>query len=187
MKDEIKKRLEIASKSLTLDEGVMFDMGCGNNKYEGSLGIDTQQLPMVDIIQDLEVTPYKNIPSDCAKLIVASHIIEHLKPWLFVPVMNEWWRILKVGGILGIATPYAGSSMYWRDPTHINGCNEQTFFYFDPLSPNCGDVLYKVYHPKPWKVDQRFWNSDGNMEVKMFKRADDPSYYTYEKDAKTYK
>jgi SAM-dependent methyltransferase len=76
--------------------------------------------------------------------------------------MNEVWRVMKPGGTFAIAVPYAGSRGFWQDPTHINGCNEVTWQYFDPDYP-----LYTIYKPKPWKIRKGFpvYQVQGNMEV----------------------
>ena len=36
----------------------ILDLGCGANKYPGSIGIDRLKLPGVDIVHDLNVFPY---------------------------------------------------------------------------------------------------------------------------------
>jgi hypothetical protein len=92
-----------------------------------------------------------------------------------IDIMDEWWRIMKIGGQLMISTPYAGSSSFWQDPTHIKGWIEATPEYFDPFGPMSKGVLYKVYYPKPWKVEKNTWDLSGTLEVLMIKRQDDPN------------
>ena len=58
--------------------GIRLDIGCGENKQEGFVGMDARALPGVDIIHDLEVFPWP-LPDDCCLTIVGSHIIEHIK------------------------------------------------------------------------------------------------------------
>jgi len=123
------------------------DIGCGDNKREGFTGMDKCSLPGVEIVHDLEVFPYPLDDGSCTE-IVASHILEHIKPWHTIGVMNELWRILETDGKLSIELPYAGSYSFWQDPTHCNGFNETTFEYFDPEH-----ILYTVYRPRPWKIE----------------------------------
>lgn len=172
--DHIRKQLQDA---VSQEIGVNFDLGCGDTKREGYIGIDFRPAPGVDILQDLEKTPYKDIPAGCASLLVAGHIVEHLKPWLLIDVMNEWWRILKPGGQIMIATPYAGSPMFWQDPTHMKGWIEATPEYFDPFAPMSKGNLYAVYKPLPWKILKNTWDLTGTLEVLMEKRPDDFSYH----------
>lgn len=151
------------------------DLGCGEQKQTGFIGIDKVANDKVDLVWDLEVTPYP-IPDNSATIMIASHIIEHLKPWLFIGIMDEWWRIMQPEGQLMIATPYAGSPMFWQDPTHIAGFNEVTFTYFDPLEAHVGNINYNIYRPKPWKIIKSVWDMGGTLEVAMEKRHNDTSY-----------
>lgn len=144
---------------------VKLDIACGANKQEGFSGIDIRPLEGVDIVHDLEEFPWP-IPDSTVSIAVASHYIEHIKPWLSIDFMNEVWRILEVGGTFAAVTPYPGSRGYWQDPTHCNGWNEATFQYFDPEYP-----LYTIYKPRPWKIKEGFpvWQTQGNIEVIMEK------------------
>ncbi len=150
-------------------ELLRLDIGCGGNKQEGFLGIDKRELKGVDIVHDLEIFPWPVSDKSCYTA-VASHFVEHLKPWLMLEFMDEVWRVLMEGGDFAIAVPYAGSRGYWQDPTHINGCNEVTWQYFDPDFP-----LYNIYKPKPWKIHKGFpvYQDQGNLEVILRKIPED--------------
>lgn len=147
----------------------MLDLGCGENRNPRFIGIDKRKLPGVDIVHDLEVFPWP-LPDDCCISVVASHLVEHIKPWLTVQFFDEVWRITKPGGKFAISTPYAGSVGYWQDPNHCNGFIPETFQYFDPDFP-----LYQIYKPKPWKIETGFpvWNITGNLEVVLIKKNEE--------------
>ena len=147
------------AKLLKSKSGINLDLGCGNAKQPGFVGLDIRKLKGVDIVHDLEKFPYP-LPDNCCLSVVASHLVEHIKPWLTIPMFNEVWRILKTGGKFAVATPYAGSHGYWQDPTHCNGFNQTTFQYFDPDYP-----LYGIYKPKPWKLVKGFpmYHITGNL------------------------
>ncbi len=151
-----------------LNQGIRLDIGCGENKQSGFVGIDARALLGVDIVHDLEIFPWP-LPDNCCLTIVGSHIIEHIKPWLTISLFDELWRIMRMGGQLALSTPYAGSPGFWQDPTHCNGFNEATFQYFDPDYP-----LYQIYKPKPWKLAPGFpvWQAGGQLEVLMSKIPD---------------
>jgi SAM-dependent methyltransferase len=153
-------------------KGYCLDIGCGGNKQHGFTGMDKRSLPGVDIVHDLEVFPYPLEDESCIT-IVGSHIVEHVKPWLMLDLMNELWRIMKPGGRLALSMPYGVSPGFIQDPTHCNPCNENTWKYFDPKY----EVLYSIYHPKPWKILEGFpvWQVTGNMEVLMEKVVADES------------
>jgi len=150
-------------------KNVKLDIGCGENKQAGFLGIDKREVKGVDIVHDLEAFPWP-IPKESCISAVASHFVEHLKPWLMLEFMDEVWSILVPEGDFAIAVPYAWSRGYWQDPTHINGCNEVTWQYFDPDFP-----LYTIYKPKPWKIHNGFpvYQNQGNLEVILRKIPED--------------
>ena len=163
---------------LEAKQGIRLDIGCGGNKqHESFVGMDKRKLPGVDVVHDLEVFPYP-LPDDCCLMIIGSHIVEHIKPWLMIDFMDELWRIMKVGGQLALAMPYATSFGYYQDPTHCNPCNEATFQYFDLRFP-----LFQIYEPKPWKFDDGFpiWHTNGTLEVLMKKieNADKESKFDF--------
>lgn len=160
-------------------KGVKIDLGCGESKQPGFIGVDIRNLPGVDIVQDLESFPWV-IPDECAELVIASHLVEHINPARggFLKFMDEVWRILMPNGVFMLSTPYAGSPGYWQDPTHVNPCNEVTWAYFDPMEPRSNGLLYSIYKPKPWKIIQNTYEEVGNMEVALQKRLEDPETWT---------
>ena len=154
---------------------VRVDIACGANKAGPDwIGIDVQDLPGVDIVHDLNEFPWP-LPDKCASLVLASHYIEHINPanFGFIDFMNEVWRVTKYDGEFAIITPYAGSYGFWQDPTHCNGVNEATFYYFDPLHTS---GYYRFYRPKPWRIKETVFHRNGNLEVVLVKRREDPSY-----------
>lgn len=164
--------------------GVRIDLGCGDRKTPGFIGVDFRKTPMTDIVQDLESFPWKYIPDEIADVVMAAHVVEHINPaqGIFMRFMDEVWRITKVGGQFLASMPYAGSPGYWQDPTHVNGCTEITWTYFDPLAkdPRTGQLthLYTLYRPKPWKIVNVSFQLEGGMEVLLEKRPIDHSYKT---------
>lgn len=154
--------------------GVYVDLGCGADKNPGFLGIDKRDLPGVDIVHDLEVLPWP-LPDECVSLLVASHLVEHITPihGFFIDWMNEAWRVMREGCTFMISTPYAGSLGYWSDPTHVNPCTEATWGYFDPIHPRAltaeGNRLWDIYKPRPWRIAQNAWDTNGNLEIQLVK------------------
>lgn len=154
------------------------DIGCGANKQGPKwFGIDYRKLPGVDLVQDLEKFPWA-VPTDSFDTAVASHVVEHINPshGIFISFMNEAWRILKPGGEFIIGAPYATSVGMFRDPTHCNFVNEETWTYFDPEDPWFKGGLYNVYSPLPWRIKINTWHTTGNIEVVLVKRDILPSY-----------
>jgi len=151
------------------------DIGCGNHKDTGWVGIDIQQLPGVDIVHDLNMHPWP-IEADSVEEAKAWHIIEHIPPvainsagetWFpFLEFMDECWRVLKPGAHIDIETPYGSSNGFIHDPTHCNPVDEITFEHFDPDYGR-----YLTYRPKPWKIIMLLWTKDGNVNVVLEKRS----------------
>jgi len=148
-------------------QGIKLDVGCGGNKQPGFMGMDIRPVPGVDIVHDIENVPYP-LPAECCSIILASHLVEHICPKKFIDVMNEWWRLMKVGGQLWISMPYGKSFGFYQDPTHCNQRNEATWTYFSPFHP-----LYYIYNPRPWKIQKNAWWENGNMEVILEKMTEE--------------
>jgi predicted SAM-dependent methyltransferase len=144
-------------------QNARLDVGCGFNKQDGFIGMDKRSLPNVDIVHDVEVFPWP-IPSGSCGVILMSHLVEHIKPWLTIDLMDEAWRVMASNGVLLVATPYARSYGYLQDPTHCNPWVEATVTYFVK-----GQPLYEIYKPKPWKAEKVTWNNHGNLEFVLRK------------------
>jgi hypothetical protein len=186
-------------------KGIRLDIACGRSKQGPNwVGIDMLPLPGVDIVHNIELTPWP-LPDESVSVAIASHIMEHLNPMadnarldglvhllvqkgviaqeevdqylgnsgpIFIRVMNEIWRVMQPGGQLAMVMPFAGSPGFFRDPTHINNINEETWDYFSPVSKIYGHALWQFYEPKPWAIEQNMWNSNGNLEVALKKLPD---------------
>lgn len=167
-------------KLLKDKSGIRLDIGCGANKNPGFVGIDMLDLPGVDIVHDLEETPWP-LPDECVITATASHVLEHINPHkgCFIRVMDEIWRVLKPNGQFAFVVPHAQSPGMMQDPTHCNFINETTMHYFDPDPERTGlcGQLYGFYQPKPWKIVKQYFSYMGNLEVLLEKRPDDRSYH----------
>jgi len=75
---------EIAALLQSHEKGVSIDLGCGAHKQDGFLGVDMLDLPGVDVVHNLCVFPWP-LPDECASLVMASHLIEHINPTCFDP------------------------------------------------------------------------------------------------------
>lgn len=144
--------------------GILLDVGCGKNRKAGWVGLDRKPQPSVDIVHDIEELPWPLEDNTCA-VILMSHLWEHIKPWLSIPVMDEMWRLLEPEGQLQITCPYGYSPGYLQDPTHCNPATELTWQYFDPAYE-----LYKEYEPKPWRIIRCEHQVFGNMIAVMVPR-----------------
>lgn len=71
-----KKQIEALIKE---KQGIRLDIGGGANPNKGFVNIDILPLPEVDIVWDLERTPWP-LPDECVLTATASHILEHISP-----------------------------------------------------------------------------------------------------------
>lgn len=168
---------ESVQKLLEENSGIRLDIGCGDNKQDGFVGIDIRELDSVDIVHDLEEFPWP-LPDESVVLAVCTHVVEHIEPHggVFMDFMNEAWRVLKPDAELAIIAPYCTSPGFYQDPTHCNPVSERTWAYFDPLETRFGGQLYRIYKPKPWKIKVNTWHGSGNLEAVLIKRREDDSY-----------
>jgi len=105
----------------------ILDIGCGDKKTDGAIGVDNVSLPGVDILHDLKTYPWP-FPDNHADYIYMNSIIEHL-PDTF-RVMEEVHRILKPGGVVKITTSYWNHHDSISSPQHCSFFDEKTWRYF---------------------------------------------------------
>jgi len=116
----------------------VLDIGCGNNKIKGAIGLDISKDTQADIIWDLNSYPYP-IEKDEVDKIYAKHVIEHVDdPIRF---LNEVYRITKPGGSCFIETPHFSCYVAYSEPQH-----KRYFSYF-----MIDEILKKV----PFKLAKR--------------------------------
>jgi SAM-dependent methyltransferase len=102
-------------------------LGCGRVIKEGWLNTDIVKLPGVDVVFDLEKTPYPFKENQFLE-VEAHHTFEHVGN--FMEMMEELNRICAPGAIVRVSVPYFASPSFWRDPTHKRPFNIDTFTYF---------------------------------------------------------
>ncbi|HEV3429023.1 MAG TPA: methyltransferase domain-containing protein [Paraburkholderia sp.] len=120
------------------------DLGCGpnpKNPFNANelYGVDVRNLGPNIVSADLVIEPIP-FESGMFDFVTAFDFIEHVPRLLYVPhrrncfveLMNEIWRVLKVGGQFLALTPAYPHAPAFRDPTHVNIITEETFpLYFD--------------------------------------------------------
>lgn len=79
------------------------DLGCGQKKREGYIGVDILNVPGVDVIHDLNVFPYP-FRDNIAEEIWMDNVLEHLNDP--VKVMEEVYRISCNNARIVISVPY---------------------------------------------------------------------------------
>jgi predicted SAM-dependent methyltransferase len=82
---------------------MVLDIGCGDNKKEGSIGCDCRMTDSTDAIADARLLPFRDEVFD---YVYSSHVIEHFSHREVKDVMTEWVRVLKKDGIVEIVCPW---------------------------------------------------------------------------------
>lgn len=144
------------------------DLGCGPKprnffNAEQVFGIDIRDDVEAGIFKAdlvIEPIPFANATFD---FVTAHDFLEHVPRVIYAPnrrnafveVMNEIWRVLKVGGQFLSVTPAYPNAEAFRDPTHVNIITDETFsMYFDENT-----CLAKMYGFKGgFHITDQQWN-----------------------------
>ncbi len=110
-------------------KNMKLNLGCGEKKLAGFVGVDRIKTSATDIIHDLDVFPYP-FADGTIEEIEMDNVLEHLVD--VVKVMEEIYRILAPGAVIRIKVPYFKSNSAYTDPTHRHFFTETSFKYFQP-------------------------------------------------------
>jgi SAM-dependent methyltransferase len=105
----------------------VLDVGCGINKYPGSIGIDNKAATRADVLCDLDRTPYP-FRSGSFDHIRVIHVIEHVSN--VIGAMEEFHRLGRPGARVLVVTPHYTDFSSFCDPTHRWHLNSYSFRYF---------------------------------------------------------
>ncbi len=103
------------------------NFGCGEKILPRYVNVDIVKLPGVDIVINLNKTPYPFRDNEFDE-IEADNVIEHLDN--FIEVMQELQRILKPGGKIRIKVPHFSSHDAWAHPQHTRAFTYESFDFF---------------------------------------------------------
>jgi len=134
-----------------MSQNKILDVGCGNRKIDGAVGMDREPLNAVDIVHDLDSFPYPQKDNSFDR-IVLRHVLEHLTDVL--RVMEEVHRIGKPGALVEIHTPHFTSLNSYNDPTHKHQFSLLAFEFF------CGGTMHGYLVKSRFKMVKRevfFW------------------------------
>jgi SAM-dependent methyltransferase len=108
-------------------ERVVVDIGCGERKKAGRIGIDSADLPGVDIVADLE-KGLSYFPDGSVDEIHCRSVLEHIRD--LEGILREMLRVLKKGGMVHVFVPHFSNPYYYSDYTHVRFFGLYTFYYF---------------------------------------------------------
>jgi predicted SAM-dependent methyltransferase len=109
------------------DAPVIVELGCGQKKKRGRIGVDKLDLPNVDIVADLEQgLPF--LPDNSIDQILCRNVLEHIEN--FENLTQEITRVLKNNGRAHVFVPHFSNPYYYSDYTHKRFFGLYTFYYF---------------------------------------------------------
>lgn len=119
----------------------ILDLGCGNKKRSGAIGVDGNNRTAADVIHDLNTFPYP-FPDSSFDEIYLDNVLEHLDNVL--GVMEEVYRICANNAMVKVIVPYFRSPWACIDPTHQHFFTVNSFSYFDPSHIICQRYDYTL-------------------------------------------
>lgn len=144
MNDSNQSQIDEATETTNCTR-LKLNLGCGNKRKEGFIGVDKFPCEAVDKIADLNSTlPFEN---SSVSEIWLDNVIEHIPD--IAALMKELHRIGENGATITMITPHFSSLASWIDPTHIHH-----FSYFSMNHFERDDVAhytgggFKVAHKK---------------------------------------
>jgi SAM-dependent methyltransferase len=105
----------------------IINLGCGDKKLPGEIGVDIFPSACVDVITDLNDYPLP-FDDDSIDIVRSSHCFEHLDN--LIALMEDIHRLLKPGGLLEVTVPHVSNIEFFRDPTHKHSFTFGTMDYF---------------------------------------------------------
>ena len=115
-----------------MDE-IKLDIGCGFSKDPEWLGVDKREECKPDILIDLEYEDLTSGPRllwDSITEIKCWDFLEHITPLRGIELMQQFWELLKPGGILDIRVPSTDGRGAFQNPLHVSSWNKNSFLYY---------------------------------------------------------
>jgi hypothetical protein len=95
------------------------NLGCGLNKFNGYLNVDSSELVKPDVVVDLNVTPWPWKDNEFGH-IVAKDVLEHLGDTSddYMKIIKEMYRVSDNGAVWEVQVPHWRCDVSVDDPTH---------------------------------------------------------------------
>ena len=108
--------------------GLRVNLGCGNKRREGFIGVDVGDFPAVDVRSDV-LDYLRSLPDASVAEVYSRHFLEHLEPPALQELLAQVDRVLQPGGRIHFIVPHFSNPYYHSDPTHRQAFGVHTFSY----------------------------------------------------------
>lgn len=135
------------------DRQARLELGCGQKKHSGWIGVDLVALDGVDVRCDLKKLPWP-FQDNVATEVRLDNVIEHLPDT--VAIFDELHRVCAPSAKVTVIWPHCRSRGAYGDPTHVHFFNEYMIDYF--LAPGAStrrENRFAFYTQRHWRLLSR--------------------------------
>lgn len=141
-------RIDLASR-LASTSPIVVEIGCGDSKTPGAIGIDRMGLPNVDIVANIE-DGLEFLPDSTVDVLVAKSVLEHVENLDFL--LREIARVLRPSGRFEVFVPHFSNPYFYSDPTHVRCFGLYTFRYLARGMPGFRRPLPDFYTTRLFSI-----------------------------------
>ncbi|MDI9333525.1 MAG: hypothetical protein QM533_04040 [Cytophagales bacterium] len=115
----------VANKATPKTE-LKLNLGCGHNKLEGYINVDSATACQPELVCDLNQTPWPWKKNSVAE-VVFYHALEHMGATSeeFFAIMQELYRVCRHDALIQITVPHPRHDNFISDPTHVRAITPQ--------------------------------------------------------------
>ncbi len=145
----IKQNMDIKSE-LASGRQIKIDLGCGESKRAGHIGLDRLDLPGVDVVGNL-AEALVIFPDNSVDAVYSKSVLEHVDD--LDSVMDQLIRVMKPEAEAYIFVPHWSNPYYYQDYTHTRFFGLYTFYYFaSPENQHPSRSMLSFYRESRIKV-----------------------------------
>jgi SAM-dependent methyltransferase len=132
--------------------GAVLDVGCGAEKFPGSIGLDISPDTAADVVHNLDERPFP-FDDNSFDQVLLQDVIEHVEEP--IAVMEELHRICRPNARIQLRTPHFSSVLAYGDPTHkhyfsriaIESLAEPRFAHYTEVRFNVVHITLDLWFP----------------------------------------